>query len=109
MTRTVVITALEAAQHGVDDLVELLPPVVQVEPAHDLYGSRGFIPIDGARMRLVDRVLALLVADYLTRPGDFQPTRSPISGTQLTKPWMELDLPLKASDESRRAARWDSR
>jgi hypothetical protein len=92
MTRTVVITALEAAQHGVDDLVELLPPVVQVEPAHDVYGNRGFIPIDGARMRLVDRVLALLVADYLTRPGDFQPNRSPISGTNLTKPWMELDL-----------------
>jgi hypothetical protein len=92
MTRTVVITALEAAHHGVDDLVELLPPVVQVEPAHDVYGNRGFIPIDGARMRLVDRVLALLVADYLTRPGHFQPNRLPISGTNLTKPWMDLDL-----------------
>jgi hypothetical protein len=92
MSRTVVIAALEAAQHGIDALLELLPPVVQVEPAHDANGNHGFIPIDLARMRLVDRVLALLVADYLTRPDDFQPNRSPVSGPQSTKPWMDLDL-----------------
>jgi hypothetical protein len=92
MSRTVVIAALEAARKGIDDLVELLPPVVQVEPAHDVYGNRGFIPVDRAQMRLVDRVLSLLAADYLTRPGDFQPNRSPISGTRLTSPWVDLDL-----------------
>jgi hypothetical protein len=92
MTRTVAIAALEAAQKGIDDLLELLPPVVQVEPAHDVYGNHGFIPIDRARMRLVDRVLALLAADYVTRPGDFQLNRSPISGTHLTNPWVNLDL-----------------
>jgi len=92
MSKTVVIAALEAAQRGIDDLVELLPPVVQVERAHDVYGNRGFIPIDGPRMRLVDRVLALLVADYLTRPDDFQPNRPHTSGTHSTKPWMDVHV-----------------
>jgi hypothetical protein len=31
----------------------------------------GFAPIDNVRMRLVDRVRSLFVADYLTRPGDY--------------------------------------
>jgi hypothetical protein len=92
MSKTLVIAALEAAQRGIDDLVELLPPVVQVERAHDVYGNHGFIPIDGPRMHLVDRVLALLVADYLTRPDDFQPNRSHTSGTHSTKAWMDLDV-----------------
>jgi len=91
MSKTVVTAALAAAQRGIDDLVELLPPVVQVEPVHDAYGNHGFIPIDRGRMRLVDRVLALLVADYLTRPTDFQANRPPVSGTHSTKPWMALD------------------
>jgi hypothetical protein len=92
MTKTVVIAALAAARRGIDDLIELLPPVVQVVPAHDVYGNHGFIPVDEARMRLVDRVLALLVADYLTRPNDFRPNRLPISGLHPTNPWLDLDL-----------------
>ena len=31
----------------------------------------GFAPVDNMRMRLVDRVRSLFVADYLTRPGDY--------------------------------------
>lgn len=88
MSKTVVIAALAAARRGIDDLVALLPPVVRVVPAHDVYGNHGFIPIDEARMRLADRALALLVADYLTRPEDFRPSRSRISGTHPTHPEM---------------------
>jgi signal transduction histidine kinase len=78
--RTLVISALGAAQCGIDDLLQHLPPIVHVEPAHDAYGNHGFIPIDEANMRLVDRVLALLVVDYLTRPHDYGPNRHPFSG-----------------------------
>jgi hypothetical protein len=92
MTKTTVFAALEAARLGVDALVEMLPPVVEVVPAHDVYGNHGFVPVDEARMRLVDRVLGLLVADYLTRPDDYVPNRPPISGTHSTKPWMDLGL-----------------
>jgi hypothetical protein len=92
MARTVVVAALAAARRGIDDLVELLPPVVQVAPAHDMYGNHGFVPVDEARMHLVDRVLALLVADYLTRPDHFQPGRPAISGTHSTDPWMDVGL-----------------
>lgn len=31
----------------------------------------GFAPVDNVRMRLVERVRSLFVADYLTRPGDY--------------------------------------
>jgi hypothetical protein len=77
--KSLVISALGAAQRGVDDLLQLLPPIVHVEPVHDAYGNHGFIPVDEANMRLVDRVLALLVVDYLTRPHDYGPNRHPFS------------------------------
>lgn len=76
-----VIAALGAAQRGIDDLLQHLPPIVHVEPSHDAHGNHGFIPIDEANMRLVDRVLALLVVDYLTRPNDYGATRHPFSGS----------------------------
>jgi hypothetical protein len=90
--QTAVIAALDAAQGSVDDFVELLPPVVRVRPVHDVYGNRGFVPVDEEGLRLVDRVLATLAADYLTRPDDFQPNRPAISGTHATQPWMDLGL-----------------
>ncbi len=31
----------------------------------------GFAPVDSMRMRLVERVRSLFVADYLSRPGDY--------------------------------------
>ena len=37
----------------------------------DTGSELGFAPVDNARMRLVDRVRSLFVADYLTRPGDY--------------------------------------
>lgn len=37
----------------------------------DEAGGLGFAPIDNVRMRLVDRVRSLFVADHLTRPGDY--------------------------------------
>jgi hypothetical protein len=87
-SKSIVIGALTAAQLGIDDLLKLLPSVVRVVPAHDVYGNRGFIPVDGARIRLADRLLALLVADYLTRPGDFDPgVPSTVLRIRSTDPW----------------------
>jgi hypothetical protein len=56
---------------GSEGLIRLLPPVVHVTAAHDVYGGHGFVPMDIARTKLTDRVLSLVVADYLTRPDDF--------------------------------------
>lgn len=66
-------SALRAAltSPGAEALVHQLPPLVQITPARDVYGARGFVAIDSRRGRLADRVLALLLADYLTRPDDF--------------------------------------
>jgi signal transduction histidine kinase len=75
-----VLSALVAAQRGIDEFLQHLPPIVHVEPAHDAYGNNGFVPVDEANMRLVDRVLALLVVDYLTRPNDYVSHRHPFSG-----------------------------
>ena len=59
---------------------------------HDVYGGHGFVPMDFARTKLTERVMSLVVADYLTRPDDFaehipawfvpdtrRPTRSGVS------------------------------
>ena len=102
MTRTVAIASLDAARPGIDDLVDLLPRVVQVLPAQDAYGHRGFMAIDEVRMRLVDRVLALIVADYLTRPDDFAVARGPGSPARAIDPFIELD-----SREERGVAEWE--
>jgi signal transduction histidine kinase len=77
--KKLVIAALGAAQHGVDELLQHLPPIVHVESAHDVHGNHGFVAVGEANMHLVDRVLALLVVDYLTRPYDYVPNRHPFS------------------------------
>ncbi len=59
------------AARATEDLVRKLPPVVHIVPAHDTSGARGFVPIDAQGGRLADRVIALVLADYLTRPRDF--------------------------------------
>jgi len=59
------------AAQGADDFVRRLPPVVHIVRAHDASGACGFIPIDARGGRLADRVVALVLADYLTRPADF--------------------------------------
>jgi hypothetical protein len=39
---------------------------------HDAHGAIGYAPVRYADMRLVDRVISLFVADYLTRPNDYR-------------------------------------
>jgi len=65
--------AVDAAlgPNGSEALIRLLPPVVHLAAVHDVYGGHGFVPMDVARTKLTDRVLSLIVADYLTRPDDF--------------------------------------
>ncbi len=41
----------------------------------DMVGAIAYAPIDRDGMRLVDRVESLLVADFLTRPGDYRDVR----------------------------------
>jgi hypothetical protein len=76
--KTMVIAALAAAERANSDLLALLPPIVHVAPAHDAQGNRGFIPVDEANMRLVDRVLALLVVDCLSRRRPVQVSPYPV-------------------------------
>ncbi len=59
------------AAQSAEELVRRLPPVVHIVRAHDTSGACGFIPIDARGGRLADRVVSLVLADYLTRPADF--------------------------------------
>ena len=62
---------IEAACHGAEALVKLLPAVVHIRRAHDRFGGRGFVPLDVAGAPLVDKALALALADFFTRPDEF--------------------------------------
>jgi len=66
-----------AAEPGAERLLARIPDVVDVIPVHDAYGGRGFAPQDVPHARLATRVLALLLADYLTRPDDYVAKRGP--------------------------------
>jgi len=59
------------AAQSAEELVRSLPPVVHIARAHDASGACGFIPLDARGGRLADRVVSLVLADYLTRPADF--------------------------------------
>jgi len=61
---------IEQAGVGGDALVRVLPAVVHIRPAHDCFGGRGMIPFDEPGP-LLDKTVALALADYLTRPDDF--------------------------------------
>lgn len=37
----------------------------------DVHGALGYAPVDRPDLRLLDRVVSLFAADYLTRPGDY--------------------------------------
>ena len=64
--------ALEGASvAGAEELLELVPRVVDVIPIHDAHGGHGFAPQDVAHAKLASRVLVLLLADYLTRPDAY--------------------------------------
>jgi hypothetical protein len=42
-----------------------------VVPASDASGREGWVPVHHGRMLLADRVMSLLVVDYLARPADY--------------------------------------
>lgn len=67
--RSFIATAIRS--QSTDALLRKLPRVVHIVPAHDVTGANGFIPIDTQGGPLADRVIALALADYLTRPADF--------------------------------------
>lgn len=81
---------IEAAASGARTLTDLLPSRVHVVRAQDRDGGRGFLPIDVPGASLFDKVLALALADYLTRPADFltyryvSPLSSPLATTSPT-------------------------
>jgi len=62
---------IDTASHGSDALVRELPPVVHIRPAHDRFGGRGFVPFEVVGAPLVDKAMALALADYFTRPEEF--------------------------------------
>jgi hypothetical protein len=64
--------AIAAAWNGSpEQLIRILPSLVDVIPVHDTSGARGFAPIDRPRSSLATRALTLLLADFLTRPADY--------------------------------------
>ncbi|CAN5241350.1 hypothetical protein BH09MYX1_BH09MYX1_31120 [soil metagenome] len=65
------LTVAAALDGGPEALVQRLPSVVHILRVDDSFGAHGFAPIDAPRLRLNDRVLSLIVADFLTRPDDF--------------------------------------
>lgn len=66
-----------ASEPGAERLLARLPESIDVVPVHDAFGGRGFAPMDVAHVRLLERVTALLMADYLTRPDEFVAKRGP--------------------------------
>lgn len=72
-TRWRVLSALEnaALPRGTFPAVDRAIVLRHVEPAIDANGNLGWIPVDGARMTLADRVLSLFAVDYLLRQPDY--------------------------------------
>ncbi len=62
-----------AVKRGAEGLVAELPAVVDVIPVRDVFGARGFAPLNPSCSRLAIRVLTLLVAHYLTCPDAYVP------------------------------------
>jgi hypothetical protein len=62
---------VDAASRGSEALVRVLPSVVHIRPAHDRFGGRGFVAFDVAGAPLIDKAVALALADYFTRPEEF--------------------------------------
>lgn len=76
---------IEAAAQGGDALARRLPAVVRIRAAHDRFGGKGFVPFDAPGSRLVDRAVALVLADYLTRPDDFLAHGYPTAASHLLR------------------------
>lgn len=60
-----------AAEPGARGLVAMLPPVLELIAVRDVFGGRGYAPLNPWCTRLETRVLSLLMAEYLTSPGDY--------------------------------------
>jgi hypothetical protein len=60
-----------AAWEG-DAFAQTMVDGMLVVGVHDASGAIGYAPVRYGQMRLVDRVASLFVADYLTRPNDYQ-------------------------------------
>jgi hypothetical protein len=71
-----------AATGGPEALVARLPSLVHVLRVEDAFGARGFAPIDAPRMKLNERILSLILADFLTRPDDFVRAMAEPSGPE---------------------------
>jgi hypothetical protein len=56
----------------------------------DFRGALGFVPAACQRMRLVDRVTTLFLADYLTRPRDYEDLVVCPDCTSVSFAWSEL-------------------
>jgi hypothetical protein len=65
----------EAACSDGERFVATLPSLVHVVRVHDEEGAKGFSPIDLPGATLTARGLSLLLAHYLTRPGEYLPNR----------------------------------
>ncbi len=55
----------------------------------DVYGALGYAPAEVAGMRLYDRVASLFVADYLTRPRDYDGMTMCEECAEITFPWAD--------------------
>jgi hypothetical protein len=76
-THSTVLTALRSTWAWMDDslFARDMVDVGLVAGIMDETSAIGFAPIDGPRMRLAARVESLFVADYLTRPADYETFR----------------------------------
>jgi hypothetical protein len=75
---------IEAAAGGSEALVKILPDVVHILPAHDHFGGRGLVPFE-VHGALIDKTIALAMADYLTRPDDFLAQGYPTGASPLRR------------------------
>jgi hypothetical protein len=60
-----------AISPGAEGIARSLPDVLHLAAITDMYGGCGFTAVDTNAACLADRVLALIVAEYLTRPDEF--------------------------------------
>jgi len=85
---------------GAEGIARSLPPVLKLAEIADVQGGTGFAAVDQPCC-LADRLLALIVAEYLTRPEEFvdnaadlRPSPSASSGVFERVPPI-IDLPLE--------------
>lgn len=95
-------TIAAALEGGPDALVRRLPTVVHILRVEDAFGGRGFAPVDAPRIKLNDRVLSLLVADFLTRPDDFARAMAAAPRPRITRSGISVRARPEDATEGRR-------